>query len=69
LQASSAEDAKYGFGRLIDLAPVARIAAAEHGRPVVVVIAAADFERLNAYDPTAGQPHPTERKTTTTNEC
>ena len=34
----AAKDAKYGFGRLIDLARAEPIAVAKHGRPVVVVL-------------------------------
>ena len=40
-------DANYGFGRLIDLARAAPVAVAKHGRPVVVVMAVEEFERLN----------------------
>ncbi|MDE2929024.1 MAG: type II toxin-antitoxin system prevent-host-death family antitoxin [Acidobacteriota bacterium] len=34
----SAKDAKYGFGRLIDIACAAPVTAIKHGRPVVVVL-------------------------------
>jgi prevent-host-death family protein len=44
----SAKEAKYGFGRLIDLARAAPVAVLKHGRPVVVVMAVEEFERLNA---------------------
>jgi prevent-host-death family protein len=46
----TAKDAKYGFGRLIDLARVEPIIVAKHGRPVVVVMAVEEFERLKALD-------------------
>jgi len=46
----TAKDAKYGFGRLIDLARAAPVAVAKHGRPVVVVMAVEEFERLKALD-------------------
>lgn len=46
----AAKDAKYGFGRLIDLARAAPVAVAKHGRPVVVVMAVEEFERLTARD-------------------
>lgn len=46
----TAKDAKYGFGRLIDLARAAPVAVAKHGRPVVVVMAVEAFERLKALD-------------------
>ena len=42
----TAKDAKYGFGRLIDLARAGPAAVAKHGRPVVVVMAVEEFERL-----------------------
>ena len=42
----TAKDAKYGFGRLIDLARAEPVA--KHGRPVVVVMAVEEFERLKA---------------------
>ena len=42
----SAEDAKYGFGRLIDLARAEPVAVAKHGRPVVAVMAVEEYERL-----------------------
>ena len=42
----SAKDAKYGFGRLIDLARSEPVAVAKHGRPVVVVMAVEEYERL-----------------------
>jgi prevent-host-death family protein len=46
----SAKDAKYGFGRLIDLARAEPVAVAKHGRPVVVVMAVEEYERLKALD-------------------
>ncbi len=46
----AAKDAKYGFGRLIDLARAEPVAVAKHGRPVVVVMAVEEFERLTARD-------------------
>ena len=49
----TAKDAKYGFGRLIDLARAEPVAVAKHGRPVVVVMAIEEFERLKALDRTA----------------
>ena len=42
----SAKDAKYGFGRLIDLARTEPVVVAKHGRPVVVVMAIEEYERL-----------------------
>ena len=46
----SAKDAKYGFGRLIDLARAEPVAVAKHGRPVVVVMAVEEYERLRVLD-------------------
>jgi len=42
----SAKDAKYGFGKLIDLARAEPVVIAKHGRPVVVVMAVEEYERL-----------------------
>jgi prevent-host-death family protein len=50
MQTLSAKDAKYGFGRLIDLARAEPVAVAKHGRPVVVVMSVEEFERLKAVD-------------------
>jgi prevent-host-death family protein len=50
MQTLTAKDAKYGFGRLIDLARASPITVAKHGRPVVVVMAVEEFERLKALD-------------------
>ncbi len=50
MRSLSAREAKYGFGRLIDLARAAPGAVAKHGRPVVVVVAVEEFERLKALD-------------------
>ena len=46
----TAKDAKYGFGRLIDLARAEPVVIAKHGRPVVVVMAVEEFERLKILD-------------------
>ena len=47
----SAKDAKYGFGRLIDLTRAEPVAVAKHGRPVVVVVMAVeDYERLKVFE-------------------
>ncbi|PIT04258.1 hypothetical protein TSA1_28500 [Bradyrhizobium nitroreducens] len=42
----SAKDAKYGFGRLIDLARAAPVTVEKHGRPVVVVLSIEEYEKL-----------------------
>jgi prevent-host-death family protein len=46
----SAKDAKYGFGRLIDLARAEPVVVAKHGRPVVVVMALEEYERLKVFE-------------------
>ncbi|RWD43431.1 MAG: type II toxin-antitoxin system Phd/YefM family antitoxin [Mesorhizobium sp.] len=46
MQSMSAKDAKYGFGRLIDLARSEPVTVEKHGRPVVVVMAVEEYERL-----------------------
>ncbi len=46
----TAKDAKYGFGRLIDLARAEPVAVAKHGRPVVVVMAVEEYERLKVIE-------------------
>ena len=50
MQTLSAKDAKYGFGRLIDLARAEPVAVAKHGRTVVVVLAVEEYERLKAFE-------------------
>ena len=52
----AAKDAKYGFGRLIDLALTERVTVAGHGRRVVVVMAVAESGRLKAQDLSAIAP-------------
>lgn len=47
MQSMSAKDAKYGFGRLIDLARSEPVTVEKHGRPVVVVMAVEEYERLS----------------------
>ena len=42
----SAREAKYNFGKLIDTARAEPVVIEKHGRPVVVVIAVEEFERL-----------------------
>ena len=50
MQTLSAKDAKYGFGRLIDLARAEPVAVAKHGRPVVVIMAIEEYERLKGIE-------------------
>ena len=47
----SAREAKYGFGRLIDLARAEPVTVEKHGRPVVVVLSVEEFDRLKAAAP------------------
>lgn len=50
MQILTAKDAKYGFGRLIDLARAEPVAVAKHGRTVVVLLSIEEYERLKALD-------------------
>ena len=50
MQTLTAKDAKYGFGRLVDLARAEPVTVAKHGRPVIVVMAVEEFERLKALE-------------------
>lgn len=45
-------DAKNNFGELIDLARAAPVAITKYDRPVVVVMAVEEYERLKALDQT-----------------
>lgn len=46
MKTMSARDAKHQFGRLIDTARAEPVVVEKHGRPVVVVLAIEEFERL-----------------------
>ena len=61
MQILTAKDAKYSFGRLIDLARAAPVGVAKHGRPVVVVLATEEYERLKVLESHVTVP---KRKTT-----
>jgi prevent-host-death family protein len=50
----SAKDAKYGFGRLIDLARAEPVAVSKHGRTVVVVLSIEEYEKLKALEADIG---------------
>ena len=56
----TAKNAKYGFGGLIVLARAEPVTVAKHGRPVVVVTAVEEFERLKALDELSATTAPTE---------
>jgi prevent-host-death family protein len=62
MQTLSAKDAKYSFGRLIDLARAEPVTVAKHGRPVIVVMAVEEFERLKSLETAVQSP---ERKAKT----
>jgi PHD/YefM family antitoxin component YafN of YafNO toxin-antitoxin module len=49
MQTLTAKDEMYGFGPPIDLARAEPVAVAKHGRPVVMVMAVEEFERLSAH--------------------
>lgn len=46
MKALSAREAKYNFGRLIDTARAEPVVIEKHGRPVVVVLAVEEYEKL-----------------------
>lgn len=46
MQYMSAKDAKYGFGRLIDIARSEPVTVEKHGRPVVVVLSVEEYARI-----------------------
>ena len=46
METLTANDARYDFGRLIDLVRAEPVAVARDGRPVVVVMAVEEYERL-----------------------
>ncbi len=53
MQTISAKEAKYHFGKLIDMARAEPVTVEKHGRAVVVVLAVEEYERLKAIE--AGQ--------------
>ena len=50
MQTLSARDARYNFGRLIDMARSEPVTVEKHGRAVVVVLAVEEYERLKAIE-------------------
>ena len=50
MKALTAKDARYGSGQPIDLARAEPVAVARTGRPVVVVMAVEEFERLKEIE-------------------
>ena len=57
MQSMTAKDAKYGFGRLIDLARAEPVTVEKHGRPVVVVLAVEEYERLKLLEISPAKNH------------
>ena len=53
MKAMSARDAKHQFGLLIDTARAEPVVSEKHGRPVVVVVAVEEFERLTTLSDAA----------------
>ena len=58
MKALSAREAKYNFGRLIDTARAEPVVIEKHGRPVVVVIAVEEYEKLTGTQATRAQMPP-----------
>ncbi len=54
MQTQSAKDAKYHFGRLIDMARAEPVVIEKHGRPVVVVLAFEEYQRLKETESGVG---------------
>lgn len=46
----AAKDAKNGFGLLVDTARAEPVIIEKHGRPVIVVLAVEEYERLKALE-------------------
>ena len=46
MKTMSARDAKHQFGRLIDTARAEPVIVEKHGRPVVVVLAVEEYEKM-----------------------
>ena len=53
MKAMSAREAKHQFGLLIDTARAKPVVIEKHGRPVVVVVAVEEFERLTTLNDAA----------------
>lgn len=57
MKSMSAKDAKNGFGRLLDTARAEPVTIEKHGRPVIVVLAVEEYERLKAFETQSMEPH------------
>ncbi len=62
MKSVSAREAKYNFGKLIDTARAEPVVIEKHGRPVVVVVAVEEFERLSREKVPERQPDKSEKK-------
>jgi hypothetical protein len=69
MQIFSAKDAKYGFGRLIVIAGAGWVAVAKHARPVVVVLAIEQCERLKSPERPTVAADETGSEEKTANDC
>ena len=65
MRSITSADAKNNFGELIDLARAAPVAVTKYDRPVVVVMAVEEFERLKALDKSNMAPRAGHRRTKT----
>jgi len=63
MRSITSADAKNNFGELIDLARAAPVTVTKYDRPVVVVIAVEEFERLEGRALAAGGPGGTAQRT------
>jgi prevent-host-death family protein len=63
MRSITSADAKNNFGELIDLARAAPVAVTKYDRPVVVVMAVEEFERLKAFDKSNLAPRAGHRRT------
>jgi prevent-host-death family protein len=50
MKTMAAKDAKNGFGLLLDTARAEPVMIEKHGRPVIVVLAVEEYERLKALE-------------------
>lgn len=55
MKTMSARDAKHQFGRLIDTARAEPVIVEKHGRPVVVVLAVEEYEKLTGTNLSQGR--------------
>ena len=58
----SAKDAKYGFGRLIDLTRASPFTVTKRGRAAVLVLSVEEYEPLKALDTPETRPGTEERE-------